>query len=61
MLAHMVDEVFVTRFGLALEAHRTGPGDFADYLICERAREAGCELVATFDRALLNQAGFSKP
>jgi predicted nucleic-acid-binding protein len=48
------------QIGLALEAYRTGPGDFADYLIREQAHEAGCELVVTFDRALLNQAGFRK-
>jgi predicted nucleic-acid-binding protein len=36
----------------ALEDYRTGGGDFADYVIGRRGREAGCERTATFDRRL---------
>lgn len=36
----------------ALEDYRAGSGDFADYVIGRRAREAGCEKTATFDRRL---------
>jgi predicted nucleic-acid-binding protein len=45
----------------ALQAYRDGKGDFADYLIRETARSAGAESVATFDRKLLKERGFSKP
>jgi predicted nucleic-acid-binding protein len=37
---------------LALENHRNGPGDFADYLIGHRNREAGGSSTATFDQRL---------
>jgi predicted nucleic-acid-binding protein len=36
----------------ALEAYRSGRGDFADHLIGLRNRKAGCTDTATFDRAL---------
>ena len=45
----------------ALEAFAAGRGDFADYVIRESARTAGCEKVATFDRALLKEPGFIAP
>ncbi len=45
----------------ALAAFAGGRGDFADYFIREHAREAGCEYVATFDRALLREDGFRAP
>ena len=45
----------------SLEAFRNGKGDFADYLIRELARAAGADTVATFDRSLLKEPGFSKP
>ncbi|MDQ6924981.1 MAG: type II toxin-antitoxin system VapC family toxin [Candidatus Eremiobacteraeota bacterium] len=45
----------------ALVAFTKGKGDFADYVIRERAREAGCEYVATFDRALLREEDFRLP
>lgn len=45
----------------ALDAFAQGRGDFADYLIRENALEAGCGTVATFDRALLREAGFQTP
>jgi predicted nucleic-acid-binding protein len=35
-----------------------GKGDFADYVIREQARAAGCERIATFDRALLEEELF---
>jgi len=49
------------RLARALQAYASSKGDFADYLIREHADAAGAETVATFDRALLRQAGFSKP
>jgi predicted nucleic-acid-binding protein len=49
------------RLARSLEAYRNGKGDFADYLIRELARAAGADTVATFDRSLLKEAGFSKP
>ena len=45
----------------ALDAFLHGKGDFADYLIREQGRAAGCEAVATFDRALLKERGFITP
>ncbi|MBI4704913.1 MAG: type II toxin-antitoxin system VapC family toxin [Deltaproteobacteria bacterium] len=45
----------------ALHAYRSGQGDFADYVIRERARQAGCDRVATFDGALVREAGFVAP
>jgi len=38
-----------------------GSADFADYLIAAEAREAGHDVVLTFDNALLNEAGFEAP
>jgi len=34
----------------AMRAYRQGPADFADYLLGEQARSAGCSVVKTFDR-----------
>jgi len=45
----------------ALHAFAKGRGDFADYLIREHARAAGCEIVVTFDGKLLKEAGFRGP
>ncbi|MBN1947937.1 MAG: type II toxin-antitoxin system VapC family toxin [Bradymonadales bacterium] len=45
----------------ALAAYESKRGDFADYLISEQAAAAGCEQVATFDRALLEEDGFFEP
>lgn len=42
----------------ALEAYRSGRGDFADYLIGASARRAGCAETVTFDRRLRGAAGF---
>jgi predicted nucleic-acid-binding protein len=51
----------VDRLSRALGAFVAGKGDFADYLIREQARAAGCEKVATFDRVLLKETGFAAP
>ena len=45
----------------ALERFVRGKGDFADYLIQEHARAAGCTEVATFDLALIKEKGFVAP
>ncbi len=45
----------------ALDAYARGRGGFADYVVREQALEAGCASVATFDRALQKERGFSKP
>lgn len=45
----------------AVEAFAAGRGDFADYVIRETARAAGCKEVATFDRSLLKEPGFVAP
>lgn len=42
----------------ALSAYERGRGDFADYLIREHARGAGCDGVATFDKVLLKEPTF---
>lgn len=44
-----------------LDAFLHGKGDFADYLIREQGRAAGCDIVATFDRALFKERGFMAP
>ena len=45
----------------ALDAFLHGKGDFADYVIREHGRTAGCDTVATFDRALLKERGYIAP
>ena len=45
----------------ALAAYAADKGDFADYLIRERALAAGAHAVATFDGALLGEDGFVAP
>jgi predicted nucleic-acid-binding protein len=45
----------------ALDAYAKGRGDLADYLIREHARAAGCDMVVTFDRAVLGERGFAAP
>jgi len=45
----------------ALDAFRSGRGDFADYLIRERARRAGALSVATFDKDVMHEEGFAGP
>lgn len=51
----------VDRLAHTLDAYVSGRGGFADYLIREQAREAGCEAVATFDKELLKEKGFLAP
>ena len=45
----------------AIDTFDRGKGDFADYLIREHARAAGCEQVASFDRILLREGNFVAP
>ncbi len=45
----------------ALHRYATGQGDFADYLIAQRAQRAGFKEVATFDKKLLKEKGFVPP
>ena len=45
----------------ALQAFTSGKGGFADYVIREHAREAGCDTVRTFDRDLLGEEMFAAP
>lgn len=42
----------------ALDAFDDGRGDLADYVIREIARVHGCDVVATFDKALIKERGF---
>ena len=44
----------------ALDRYAEGRGDFADYLLAAVAAESGAETVCTFDRALRDEAGFSR-
>jgi predicted nucleic-acid-binding protein len=45
----------------ALGAFAAGAGGFTDYFIRAQAHAAGCDAVATFDRALLREPGFVAP
>ena len=45
----------------ALDGFARGRGDFADYLVREHARAAGCSTVVTFDKVLQKESGFSAP
>jgi predicted nucleic-acid-binding protein len=45
----------------AASSFAAGKGDFADYLIRERALAAGCTSVMTFDGALLREPAFVRP
>jgi len=45
----------------ALARFEAGRADFADYLVSERARHAGCERVGTLDDELLEEEGFLRP
>ena len=46
------------RLSRALDAFSDGRGDFADYVIREDSAAAGCETLATFDKALHTERGF---
>jgi predicted nucleic-acid-binding protein len=43
----------------ALDRYQDGAGDFADYAIGARNARAGCDVTATFDRALRGDGAFS--
>lgn len=43
----------------AIERFARGPADFSDYLLGETAADAGAAATLTFDRALLDESGFS--
>ena len=45
-------------FSAVLRRYENGKGDFEDYYIAESALRAGCDSVATFDKALHKDAGF---
>lgn len=45
----------------AIDAYASQRGDFADYLVAERAISAGCSSVVTFDRTLQSDTGFTAP
>ncbi|MEA3412578.1 MAG: type II toxin-antitoxin system VapC family toxin [Pseudomonadota bacterium] len=45
----------------ALRAYEAGRGDFADYVVRESARAAGCDTVVTFDRKLQGEEMFTAP
>lgn len=45
----------------ALAHYEAGSADFADYVVAERAVEAGCETTATFDKKLLQDDRFVEP
>lgn len=45
----------------ALAAYAGGRGDFADYLVREHAKAAGCEALFTFDKKLLDDELFRAP
>lgn len=62
-LAEVQELVFdsTERVVRAQRAFERGRGGFADYLIAEGARDAGCASMATFDRALHSDDGFRPP
>jgi len=43
----------------SIEEYRVGKGNFADYLIGNVAKHAGCSDIVTFDRALAGAQGFT--
>jgi len=45
----------------AIGAYEQGKGDFADYLIREHAKTAGCISVVTFDKNLYKDGSFVAP
>ena len=49
------------RLDKTIKSYGRGHGDFSDYFIRERAIEAGCRKVITFDKALLREPGFIEP
>lgn len=57
---HLVFES-TDRLRRALVRYQGGVAGFADYLIDERGRDAGCATLVTFDRALLGEPGVVEP
>ena len=55
----VIEDVGTSR--LALERYAARGGDFADYVIVERCRAAGCERVASFDGGLASEEGVFAP
>jgi len=51
----------VDQVGRALSSFEKGRGGFADYLIREHGRGAGCSQVVTFEKDLLREDGFIAP
>jgi predicted nucleic-acid-binding protein len=49
------------RLSRALDAFEKGKGDLADYLIREDASRAGYATVATLDKVLWREEGFTRP
>jgi predicted nucleic-acid-binding protein len=49
------------RLWRAVRAFDAGNGDFSDYVVREHAKDAGCDAVATFDKALHAENGFVTP
>ena len=45
----------------ALARFEKGTAGYADYLIAERARDAGCSVLATFDKKLRIEGGCASP
>ncbi|MBZ0271249.1 type II toxin-antitoxin system VapC family toxin [bacterium] len=63
-LVHSHQFRFESREGVllsAVQAYRENRGDFADYLILERSRAAGCSTILTFDKKLLKEPDFTSP
>lgn len=62
-LAEAEELVFesTSRVVRALRAYERGSGGFADHLIAERARDAGCGALVTFDKALHSDRFFLAP
>jgi predicted nucleic-acid-binding protein len=49
------------RLWRAARAFDAGKGDFADYVIHEHGRDAGCGTLVTFDKVLCAEDGFAAP
>ncbi len=49
------------RLTRAIRSFENGRGDFADYVIREHGRDAGCSQIRTIDRALQGEEMFAAP
>lgn len=61
LLARQLAFSAVDQIERALASYEQGRGGFADYLIREHARGAGCTQVVTFERDLVREDGFIAP